>query len=193
MSIKVLSRMWDQGSESAKRDAFTMARIVCSRSYGTSKMAKDVKAYLEKGYELGSHDMNSSKGDNIQWKKTDGTYFHGTLFVHHLIKEVKLLAKNIYHVDLAMCLSREQKDFDKLKQEKSVDEILDLIWRPHPQDYDVKGETHSTHYQVTYDCMRSGLLPLIAVSRQIAVTGTVKGNYMVPRLERFFTVDDVQR
>jgi hypothetical protein len=41
--------------------------------------------------------------------------------------------------------------------------------------------------------MREGILPPINVCRQIASTGNRKGNYKVPRLERFFTVEDIHR
>lgn len=43
MSTKVLTRLWDHGSETAKREAFTTVRIVCSRKFGVSAMAKEVK------------------------------------------------------------------------------------------------------------------------------------------------------
>ena len=154
MSIKVLTRIWDHGSESDARAAFTTARIVCSRNYGTKAMAQEVRDAMETGRELGSHDLNSLQADNIQFKMFNGSYVHGTLTMFHHLKEDRLINEGYYSTDPKKRPSRERKDFDKLKDELTDDEILDKIWRPRIQDYNAKLETQATHYQVIYDLMQ---------------------------------------
>jgi hypothetical protein len=119
MSIKVFTRIWDHGSESDARAAFTTARIFCSRNYGTKAMAQEVRDAMETGRKLGSHDLNSLQADNIQFKMFNGSYVHGTLTMFHHLKEDRLINEGYYSTDPKKHPSREQKDFDNLKVKTS--------------------------------------------------------------------------
>lgn len=94
MSIKVLTRIWDHGSESDARAAFTTARIFWSRNYGTKAMAQEVRDAMETGHELGSHDLNSLQAD-----RTD--YFAGSLYVFAKVM-VLLEDSGILEIDATM-------------------------------------------------------------------------------------------
>ncbi len=94
MSIKVLTRIWDHGSESDAGATFTTARIFWSWNYGTKAMGQEVRDAIETGRDLGSHASNSLRAD-----RTD--YFAGSLYVFAKVT-VLLEDSGILEIDATM-------------------------------------------------------------------------------------------